>query len=71
MFNKFAFRAAVINAGMTLGGLADILGLNPATLTIKMTGQSDFTLSEIHNIRNVLGLTPMESDKIFFADKLT
>lgn len=70
MFDRNEFRASVIRAGLTLEKLATDIGINPATLSRKMSGESDFTRAEIHHIRMALNLTPAEADKIFFADKL-
>lgn len=70
MFNKNEFRAKVFAAGTTLGRLAVDIGLNPATLSRKMNGESDFTRAEIHHIRMILSLTPEEADAIFFAQEL-
>lgn len=70
MFNKNAFRAKVVAKGKTLGGLATDIGVNPATLTRKMNGESDFTRSEIHHIRMILSLSAEEADAIFFEREL-
>lgn len=70
MFDKKEFRACVMRAGLTLEKLAVDIGINPATLYRKMSGESDFTRAEIHHIRLALGLTPAEADRIFFAKEL-
>ena len=70
MFDKNLFLYYVRRRGESLGSVADTLKVNPATLTRKMSGCSDFTREEIHKIRNFLMLTTEEADHIFFAEKL-
>lgn len=70
MFNRNAFRAKVVGAGMTLSGLASEIGISDASLNRKMSGKSDFTRLEIQHIRMVLRMTPDEADAIFFAPEL-
>ena len=40
---------------------------NPATLSRKMNGESDFTRNEIQLFRSKLGLSAREIDYIFFC----
>ena len=70
MFDKVLFLYYVRRRGKTFGAVADMLKVNPATLTRKMSGVSDFTREEIHRIRDFLRLTTEEADQIFFAEKL-
>lgn len=44
--------------------LAELLGLNVATVSAKINGQSDFSLSEIQIIKRKYNL----EDSIFFTD---
>jgi len=55
---------------MTLGVISTMLDINPATLTRKMSGESDFTRDEVQRIRKFLDLSVMDADKIFFAEEL-
>lgn len=68
MFNKNAFKAKVVGAGMTLAEVAAKIGINPATLSRKMSGESDFTRAEIQKMRSILGMTAADADAIFFAE---
>ena len=70
MFNRNAFRAKVVGAGMTLSGLASEIGISDASLNRKMSGKSDFTRLEIQHIRMVLRMTPDEADAIFLHQNL-
>lgn len=67
MFNRDLFRAKCIEHGIRTQDAAQIMGINPATLSRKMGGQSDFTRNEIQLFRAALHLTPQETDAIFFA----
>ena len=67
MFNKQLFKGKVIAAGYTLGETARALGINPATLTRKMSGESDFTRDEIIRLRDYLSLNPDDIVQIFFS----
>ena len=66
MFNRDLFRAKCIEHGIRTQDAAQIMGINPATLSRKMGGQSDFTRNEIQLFRAALHLTPQETDAIFF-----
>ena len=71
MFNRQLFRAKVIAVGLTLERVAIEIGINPATLNRKMSGESDFTRCEMQNIRRILMLDISEFEAIFFAPELT
>ncbi|MFR8717799.1 MAG: hypothetical protein ACLVES_08880 [Faecalibacterium prausnitzii] len=57
MFNRDLFRAKCIEHGIRAQDAAQIMGINPATLSRKMGGQSDFTRNEIQLFRAALHLT--------------
>ena len=61
MFNRDLFRAKCIEHGIRTQDAAQIMGINPATLSRKMGGQSDFTRNEIQLFRAALHLTPQEN----------
>ena len=60
------YRARV--RGCSMAKLASLLGVNPATLTRKMTGESDFNRNEIKLIKDNLHLSNEEVDAIFFSE---
>lgn len=66
--NTALFKYCTTRAGFSLAKLADVLGINPATLYRKMTGESDFTRAEMTLIKECLDLTFEEVEKIFFTD---
>lgn len=67
MFDRQRFRAALVLKGLTMGELAQRLGINPSTLTKKVSGDSDFSRVELMKIREILDLTLEQFDSIFFA----
>lgn len=70
MFDKSLFIYYVMRRNLTLKAIAKKLQVDPATLTRKMAGRSDFTRNEIQQLKQFLTLTVDEADKIFFAEKL-
>lgn len=67
MFNKNLFKAKYVEHNMKASDVAIILGINPATLARKVSGESDFTRNEIQLFRAAFNLTAKEVDAIFFA----
>lgn len=60
--------------GLSKGDIAEALGINRNTLTLKLNGKTDFTVSEAYQLHELLGLSRNEFDAIFYApkvDKLT
>lgn len=70
MFDREKFEAAVRTRGLTIKGVAIIIGRNEATLHRKMNGSSDFTRNEIQLIKSLLNLSSGEISDIFFAKQL-
>lgn len=56
--------------GLSKGDIADALGINRNTLTLKLNGKTDFTVSEAYQLTQLLGLTRNEFDAIFYAPKV-
>lgn len=71
MFDKALFIYHVTRKNMTLGAISAMLKINPATLTRKMSGESDFTRDEVQRLKNFLELSVVDADKVFFAEELT
>ena len=57
MFKKNEFKAEVVRKGLTLAEVARELGLDPASLSRKINGNSDFYRGEIERIINLLNLS--------------
>jgi len=70
MFDKNKFKGAVVARGKTVEGMADVMGVNAATLYRKINGASDFTRQEIQAVRFALSLTDDDVMDIFFAPEL-
>lgn len=56
--------------GLSKGDIAKALGITPTTLSQKLGGKSDFTVSEAYQIYELLGLSRNEFDAIFYAPKV-
>lgn len=67
MFKKNEFKAAMVRKGLTVTDIAKELGIDPATLFRKMSGQSDFYRNEIEKLCALLELSAEDTLKIFFA----
>ncbi len=67
MFKKNEFRAMLARKEISVGEIAKALSIDPATLSRKISGQSDFYRNEIEKICQILALTPDETLQIFFA----
>ena len=70
MFKKNEFRAAMARKEMSANELAKALGIDPATLSRKISGQSDFYRNEIEKLCKILDLTPEETMQIFLPNAL-
>lgn len=67
MFDKNKFKYYVADRNETLGKVAEYLGINQATLTRKLNGESDFYRAEIQAIASMLDLSTDEVTEIFFS----
>lgn len=67
MFKKNEFKAILARKEISVGDVAKALGIDPATLSRKISGQSDFYRNEIEKLCQILKLTPDETMQIFFA----
>lgn len=67
MFNKNLFKSKYIEHNLKAADVAVILGINPATLARKMSGESDFTRNEIQLFRAALNLSAEDIASIFFS----
>jgi transcriptional regulator with XRE-family HTH domain len=69
MFNQKKFKALLVMKGKTMQNIADLLGINQATLYRKINGNSDFYRREIQAICNYLKIE--DPNEIFFAQEIT
>ena len=70
MFDRYAFRAKVIEKKRRLSDVADAICVNPVTLSRKMNGESEFTRAEIQKIKDYLCMSSEDVDRIFFSKEL-
>jgi len=57
MLDAKKLKGKIVEAGMTQGELAKIIGISQNTLTRKLTGRRDFTVGEIDRICDALHIT--------------
>lgn len=67
MFKKNEFKAVLARKEIRVSDLAKALDIDSATLSRKISGQSDFYRHEIEKLCQILELTPEETMQIFFA----
>lgn len=67
MTDTKALRAAIKEAGLTYKTIAKALGIAAYTLQLKIDNDTEFKVSEVDKISQMLGFTLEQKDKIFFA----
>lgn len=67
MFNADKLRGVMAEKRFSAERMARVLGINPATMSRKMAGISEFTRSEIQLISASLELSVSDIQAIFFA----
>lgn len=68
MVNTDKLRGKIVERRMTVGDVADKIGVDRSTLYRRLNGFSgSFTIDEADKIATVLDLTPDELNRIFFA----
>lgn len=66
MTNTKEFKIALLRNEMTASELADAVGMSRVSLSYKMNNIRMFTVSEISKISEVLKLSLVEKERIFF-----
>lgn len=66
--NKFKYFAA--EKGIPLNVLATKMGMNPATLSKKLSGFTEFTRKEIQDYQKLTEVSDVEMMSIFLANSL-
>lgn len=70
VFNSNKLRAFMIEKGYSAERMSRILGINPSTMSRKMSGITEFTRYEIQLMATSLGLSAQDIESIFFAKEL-
>lgn len=65
MTDTKALRAAIKEAGLTYKTIAKALGIAAYTLQLKIDNDTEFKVSEVDKISQMLGFTLEQKDKIF------
>lgn len=68
--NISELRAAMARKNISVPQLASLIGISKKTLYSRLSGETDFNLSEIRKIALVLKLSEAEILNIFFALKV-
>lgn len=68
MVNVNLLKSKIVLHGDNLTNLADHLKISRQTLTLKISGTNDFNQSEMKQIITKYGLTPEETNAIFFGE---
>lgn len=67
MLNVTELKVAMIRRNKRNKDLCKILGISPASLTLKMQGKRNFSLEQAQRINEAFNLTEDEKNRIFFA----
>jgi hypothetical protein len=70
MTDTNALRSAIADSGLKYKALAEIMGLSPYALQMKIDNKTEFKASEIDTLANALGMDMQQRDSIFFAEKV-
>lgn len=65
--NAFKLRAKIIERGMGVEELADILGMSSPTLYRKLRAPLTMTLMEVIKLKDILGLSDKEAIDVFLV----
>ena len=70
MTNTKEFKIALLRKGITAGELAEMAGMSRQSLSYKINNQRMFTVNEISKISEILGLSLIEKERIFFDNEV-
>lgn len=61
-------RGKIVECGLTIESLADMMGMNRSTLYRRLnTGGENISIKEANQLKEILHLTPIEATDIFFG----
>lgn len=58
-------KSVIYKKGMTIKKVAEMLGITRISLSMKMSGKTQFSIEDIKKLRKILGLTNKEIIEIF------
>jgi len=68
MVNANKLRGRIVEQGMSIGSVAEIMGLSASTLGRKLRGVSVFTLNEVVYVMQILKIQKSEFLSYFICD---
>ena len=69
MTDTTTLRSIIANSGLKYKAIAEIMGLTPYSLQMKIDNETEFKASEIDTLANTLGMDMQQRDAIFFCKK--
>jgi hypothetical protein len=66
-YNKL--RGKIREAGKTCAEIAQEIGISPTSFSYKLSGKTDFLISEIQSLVSALNINPEETAAYFFCLK--
>lgn len=69
MTDTIALRSLIADSGLKYKAIAEIMGLTPYALQMKIDNETEFKASEIDALANTLGMDMKQRDSIFFCKK--
>lgn len=63
--NKNLLKSIIYKKGLTIKKVAEMLGITRISLSMKMSGKTQFSIEDIKKLRKILGLTNKEIIEIF------
>ena len=69
MTDTNALRSIIADSGLKYKAIAEIMGLTPYALQMKIDNETEFKASEIDTLANTLGMDMQQRDSIFFCKK--
>lgn len=70
MTDTTTLRSIIANSGLKYKAIAEIMGLTPYSLQMKIDNETEFKASEIDTLANTLGMDMQQRDAIFFCKKV-
>ena len=69
MTDTNALRSIIADSGLKYKAIAEIMGLTPYALQMKIDNETEFKASEIDTLANTLGMDMQQRDSIFFLQE--
>ena len=68
MIDYTKLNSKIKGSGLKQNMIASQIGITPKTLSAKLNGKSDFTISQAEHLSKILHLTSNEMSHIFFSE---